>query len=58
MQTTHPTVKAHWTSINPVNWAMINLMDRYKGCAHHYNQEGHAVLVKDILPTVKSILGW
>ena len=45
----------HWNEINGPNGKGKSA---YNGCDGHYNAKGHAVLMKDILPGVKSILGW
>ena len=47
--------KPHWKEINGPNGKGKSA---YNGCDGHYNAKGHAVLMNDILPDVKSILGW
>jgi hypothetical protein len=45
--------KAHWSEINAKKGK-----SPYNGCDGHYNEKGHKVLLGDILPDVKKILGW
>jgi hypothetical protein len=57
-QSSHPLFKAYFVSITIPDWIKINANDEYKGCSSHYNVRGHAVLADDILPQIKTILGW
>ena len=47
--------KQHWKEINGPNGKGTS---DYNGCDGHYNKKGHNVLMQDILPGVKKILGW
>lgn len=47
--------KAHWNTINGPNGKGKSM---YNGCDGHYNEKGHAVLAKDILPQFEKIMGW
>jgi hypothetical protein len=51
--------KAGFVTITKAHWKEINTKKNgYNGCDGHYNPKGHNVLMQDILPGVKKILGW
>ena len=54
---------ADFVTITKQNWNMINGPDgaglsQYNGCQTHYNQKGHRVLMQDVEPGIRDIMGW
>lgn len=56
-------IQGYFTSITKDHWNLINGPrgkgeSPYNGCDGHYNEKGHAVVAKDILPQLEKIMGW
>ena len=52
---------AGFVTITKQHWNMINGkggMSQYNGCQTHYNQKGHKVLMQDVEPGIRNIMGW
>ena len=65
-ETNATRIRSFYTSIANATWSKINGhgpgdtpgASRWNGCDAHYNERGHAVLMRSILPDVRRILGW
>ena len=60
--TKYSTPQSHVVSMSKAHWGRINNgthkgQTHYNGCAGHYNFRGQRLLMKDILPDVRKILG-
>jgi hypothetical protein len=58
---TQSAFAASFVTITHAHWHQINTASghgKYNGCESHYNAAGHHVLMHDIAPQVKAVLGW